>query len=240
MTGVTHTLKTVMAQQFRGSRPVKGGKNSKSRSKRGKRKLSKRQRAIYRRRRIVVGVALVVSLALVVFCVYSLSRGFAAIGTVIRHDEVYAISRDSVPEPNSVKKSGITDCSAKDLTLQLTAASQSVGVGGTMQFTAGMVYEGSGSCLVDGSDSNRVLTITSGNETIYRSDVCEVDARMLLMAKGDKDSQKIDWNTNANATLTECTDEDTWAKVNPGTYVAQLSLKDNPKVKSEQVVFTVQ
>ena len=34
------------------------------------------------------------------------------------------------------------------------------------------------------------------------------------MAKGDKDVQKVTWNTNANATLAKCTDESGWAKVN--------------------------
>ena len=60
------------------------------------------------------------------------------------------------------------------------------------------------------------------------------------VAKGDKDVQKVTWNTNANATLAKCTDESGWAKVNAGTYVAQLSLKDHPKVKSDPVTFTVQ
>lgn len=82
---------------------------------------------MYRRRRIVVGVALVLVLALIVFCVYSLGRGVGAINTAIHHDEVYAISRDTVPTPK--KTSGVKDCSAKDLSLDLSSASQSVPVG---------------------------------------------------------------------------------------------------------------
>ena len=176
-------------------------------------------------------------IALIVFCVYSLGRGIGAVNTMIHHDEVYAISRDATPAPKKV--SNVKDCSASDVTLQLSAASQSVPVGGSLDFTATIVHEGSGNCLVDGSDSGRVLTITSGQETIYKSDVCPADSRLLLMAKGDKDVQKVTWNTNANATLAKCTDESGWAKVNAGTYVAQLSLKDHPKVKSDPVTFTV-
>ena len=160
-----------------------------------------------------------------------------AVNTMIHHNEVYAISRDATPAPKKV--SNVKDCSASDVTLQLSAASQSVPVGGSLDFTATIVHEGSGSCLVDGADSGRVLTITSGQETIYKSDVCPADSRLLLMSKGDKDVQKVTWNTDANATLTECTDESGWAKVNAGTYVAQLSLKDHPKVKSDPVTFTV-
>ena len=177
-------------------------------------------------------------IALIVFCVYSLGRGIGAVNSMIHHDEVYAISRDATPAPKKV--SNVKDCSASDVTLQLSAASQSVPVGGSLDFTATIVHEGSGNCLVDGSDSGRVLTITSGQETIYKSDVCPADSRLLLMAKGDKDVQKVTWNTNANATLAKCTDESGWAKVNAGTYVAQLSLKDHPKVKSDPVTFTVQ
>ncbi|WP_170115059.1 hypothetical protein [Bifidobacterium callitrichidarum] len=206
--------------------------------KKRKRRISKKQQAIYRRRRIVVGVILLLILALIGFCIYSLGRGVSAINTAIHHDEVYAISRESVPTPK--KTSSVKDCSTKNLSLQLSSKSQSMPVGGTMEFTATLVHEGTGSCLVDGSDSSRILTITSGNETIYRSDVCPADSRLLLMAKGDKDSQQMKWNGNANATLTECTDQSDWPTVNAGTYVAQLSLKDDPKVKSEKVVFTVQ
>ena len=193
---------------------------------------------MYRRRRIVVGIALMAALAVVVFCCYSLARGAQAIGMMIDHDNVYAIARDEVPQVK--KSSGVKDCEAGSVSLQLSAQTQSVAVGGSMEFSAAIVHDGSGSCLVDGSDSNRVLTITTGNETVWKSDVCPADSRMLLMAKGDKDIQPITWNANANATLTECTDEADWPKVNTGTYVATLSLKDAPGVTSDPLVFTVQ
>ncbi|KAB7787359.1 hypothetical protein [Bifidobacterium cebidarum] len=206
--------------------------------KKRKRKISKKQQAIYRRRRIVVGVVLALVLALIVFCIYSIGRGVGAINTLIHHDEVYAISREATPTPKST--SNVKKCSANDLTLELSSKSQSVAVGGTMEFTATIVHDGSNSCLVDGSDSGRVLTITSGSETIYKSDLCAPDSRWLLMAKGDKDAQQLKWNTDYNATLTECTDEAGWSKVNAGTYTAQIALKDAPKVKSDPVTFTVE
>ena len=228
-----------------GANGPSGGPSQNNRSgKPRKRRISKKQQAIYRRRRIVAGTVLLLMVIInvresrQVFCVYSLGRGIGAVNSMIHHDEVYAISRDATPAPKKV--SNVKDCSASDVTLQLSAASQSVPVGGSLDFTATIVHEGSGNCLVDGSDSGRVLTITSGQETIYKSDVCPADSRLLLMAKGDKDVQKVTWNTNANATLAKCTDESGWAKVNAGTYVAQLSLKDHPKVKSDPVTFTVQ
>lgn len=215
-------------------RPSQNNRSGKPR----KRRISKKQQAIYRRRRIVAGTVLLLIIALIVFCVYSLGRGIGAVNTMVHHDEVYAISRDATPAPKKV--SNVKDCSASDVTLQLSAASQSVPVGGSLDFTATIVHEGSGNCLVDGSDSGRVLTITSGQQTVYTSALCATDSRMLLMAKGDKDIQQLKWNADSNAALTECTDEADWPRVNAGTYVAQLSLKDHPKVKSDPVTFTVE
>lgn len=222
-----------------GANGPSGGPSQNNRSgKPRKRRISKKQQAIYRRRRIVAGTVLLLIIALIVFCVYSLGRGIGAVNTMIHHDEVYAISRDATPAPKKV--SNVKDCSASDVTLQLSAASQSVSVGGSLDFTATIVHEGSGNCLVDGSDSGRVLTITSGQQTVYTSALCATDSRMLLMAKGDKDIQQLKWNADSNAALTECTDEADWPRVNAGTYVAQLSLKDHPKVKSDPVTFTVE
>ncbi len=202
-----------------------------------KRKISKKQQAIYRRRRIVAGTVLLLIIALIVFCVYSLGRGIGAVNTMIHHhDEVYAISRDATPAPKKV--SNVKDCSASDVTLQLSAASQSVPVGGSLDFTATIVHEGSGNCLVTGN-FGRVLTITAGQETIYKSDVCPADSRLLLMAKGDKNDRRsrgIPMRTprSPNARM---------SRVGPRSMrehvMAQLSLKDHPKVKSDPVTFTV-
>ena len=81
---------------------------------------AKKQQAIYRRRRIVAGTVLLLIIALIVFCVYSLGRGIGAVNSMIHHDEVYAISRDATPAPKKV--SNVKDCSASDVTLQLSAA----------------------------------------------------------------------------------------------------------------------
>lgn len=203
-----------------------------------KRKLSKKQRAIYRRRRIVVALALIVVVALAGFCGYSLVRGIGAIGAAINHGNIYAISRKAVPDPP--KSSGIKDCAKNTVSLTLTPAAQSVPVGGSLNFTATITYTGSSKagCLVDGSNENRVLTISSGDKTVWRSDSCPADSRMLLMSKGDADQQQITWN--ANATGSECADDSTLPKVNAGTYTARLSLKDQPEVVSDPVTILVQ
>ena len=107
-----------------------------------------------------------------------------------------------------------------------------------MEFTATIELVGNESCLIDGSTASRVLTITSGDDTVYKSDVCPVKSRMLLMASGDKDIQTIKWNTNR--TSDECHNDADLPKVDRGTYVARLSMRDLPEVTSDEVPFQVQ
>lgn len=208
--------------------PAQGGKKR-------TRTLSKRQRRIYRRRRIVVGVALLTALALTVFCVYSLVRGAVAVG-VRAMQGAPSVEREAMPDPAQV--TGVRECLAGEVTLQLVPSAASVGVGGSLDFSASITYTGSGSCLVNGSNGNRVLTITSGGDEVWRSDSCPVDDRMLLMAKGDVDTQTITWNANRSGS--ECVEDASLPKVDAGTYVAQLSLADEPDVVSDPVTFTVQ
>lgn len=203
--------------------------------KRRKRKLSEKQRRIYRRRRIVVGVVLVLVLALAGFCVYSIGRGAFAVGTLVAGHDV-GIARKAVPDPTP--STGVRDCVEDSISLELSTTTQTVPVGGSIDFAAGIVYSGTVSCLIDGSDANRVLTITSGDDQIWRSDSCPVESRMLMMAQGDKDIQTMRWNTNRSGS--ECVDDADLPKVAAGTYMAQLSLKDHPEVVSQQVPFVVQ
>ena len=206
--------------------------------KKRKRKLSKRRRAVYRRRSIVVGIALVLAVALTVFCVYSLGRGMAAIDTTIRHDDLMAVSRKPVPAPK--QKSKVKDCTASNVKLSLQSDSQSAPVGGSMKFTATIAFvpKDSSSCLIDASDHSRVLTITSGGDTVWRSDACDVDSRKLLLAAGDTDTQTMTWNTNRSGQT--CTEDSKLPKVDAGTYTAQLSMRDHPKIVSNKVTITVQ
>lgn len=211
---------------------------SKPRNRRPRRKLSKRQRQIYRRRRIVALIALVLALALTVFCVYSLGRGMMAIDAAVRHDDLMALSRKSVPTP--MRKSTVKDCTASDVKLSLQSDSQSVAVGGAMKFTATITYlqKGKSSCLIDAADDSRVLTIKSGDDTVWRSDACDADSRKLLLAVGDTDTQTITWNTNRSGG--SCAEDSTLPKVDAGTYTAQLSMKDHPKIVSNKVTVTVE
>lgn len=204
-------------------------------------KRTKQQQAVYRRRRIVVGVALVVVLSFIVFCLYSLSQGIVAVNREIHHADVYAISRKEVPTPTGQqKKSSVPDCDASDIALSLTPAASSFGVGGTMDFTASVKYNGSGKagCLIDVSQAGMVLTIKSGKDVIWKSNVCPVDSDYRLLAKGDEVKQTITWPGVRSGSA--CADAADLPKVDRGVYSAQLSVKGHAKTKSEPVGVTVE
>lgn len=201
-----------------------------------KRKISAKQRRIYRRRRIIAALVAVVFLVLCWGIGWLLVRGVSAVNYAINKDDINAISREAAPSPKEI--SGVQDCTGDDVDLTLSANSATASLGGSVQFVATIKHHGASSCLIDGSNASRVLTITSGNETIWRSDSCPVDSRMLLMAGNDKDIQTITWN--ANATTSQCQQDSALLNVQRGTYVAKLSLKEDAKVQSAPVSIAVQ
>ncbi|WEV59361.1 hypothetical protein OZX67_02000 [Bifidobacterium sp. ESL0728] len=273
--------------------------------RRNKRQPSKEMQRVYLRRRIVVGVVALVLLALIGFGIYALAtKVIATYGGHGGQSASSSVSSNHKKAPakkteksdndknNQANQSGVRKCGAKDVKLELSPASQSVELGGSLDFKATIRYEGSDSCVVDASNASRILTISSisdagsgassnsgsgsdgGNgsgaksgsnsksgsksgsssktnsdsdddsdadqtsnadtgDTIWSSAACPADPRNLLMAKGDKDVQKITWP--ADKTGATCVPDDQLPRVRRGTYLAQLSLKGHPGVKSEKV-----
>lgn len=229
-----------------------------------KRKISAARRRMYIRRRIVVCVGLLVLLAFCIFCIISIFKGISAIGTAINKHSDVTISKQLVPDPRPVGI--IKKCSAKDVRIELTSASQSVPMGGSVEFTARVVHEGDDSCRIDASDGRMVLTIGDSVsadksdksdksrekqekqekqqkiEPKWRSDVCEIPLKPLLIAKGDSYEKKIVWSTDATVgtpTGKDCLDDADLPKVSRGTYIAQIAHKDVSGLQSNPVVISV-
>ncbi|KFI69456.1 hypothetical protein [Bifidobacterium magnum] len=220
----------------RGGRPSTSQRTGKPQPKGAKKRLSAAQRnkrAMFMRRRIMLILAALVA----IFCVFSLIRGFIMIGQNIAAGDTSS-SRSAVPQPKATSK--VPMCGKDDIDLTLTPNTTTVGVGGSVTFTAKITYVGNSAegCFVDGEDDNRVLTITSGNNTVWRSDACPSTYRPLLVYKGGDDEQKIVWNTNASGD--ECVADADLPHVQAGTYVAKLVLKDDDTVVSDPVSITVQ
>lgn len=226
-----------------------------------KRKISAARRRMYIRRRIVVCVGLLVLLAFCIFCIISIFKGVSAIGSAISKHSDVTLSKQLVPDPRPVGI--IKKCSAKDVRIELTSASQSVPMGGSVEFTARIVHEGDDSCRIDASDGRMVLTIGDSVsadksdksdksrekqekqqkiEPQWRSDVCGIPLKPLLMAKGDSYEKKIVWSTDATVgtpTGKDCLDDADLPKVSRGTYIAQIAHKDVSGLQSNPVVISV-
>ncbi|ADP39292.1 hypothetical protein [Gardnerella vaginalis] len=226
-----------------------------------KRKISAARRRMYIRRRIIVCVGLLAVLVFCIFCIISVFKGIAAIGTAISKHSDVTLSKQLVPDPRPVGI--IKKCSAKDVRIELTSASQSVPMGGSVEFTARIVHEGDDSCRIDASDGRMVLTIGDSVsadksdksdksrekqekqqkiEPQWRSDVCGIPLKPLLMAKGDSYEKKIVWSTDATVgtpTGKDCLDDADLPKVSRGTYIAQIAHKDVSGLQSNPVVISV-
>ena len=215
-----------------------------------KRRMSEKKRRMYRRRRIAAALLAVLFLLVCAGLVWGVGAGIRALRGGNGAQGTSTSAQQQTPKTKSKDKdkqkkdsgkkrsSGAPDCSKGDLALELAAPDPSTGVGGSIDFTATIRHKGTGSCLVDGSDGGRVLIITSGQETIWRSDACPVGARTLLMATGDKDVQTITWN--ADSSQDSCLPDDQLPRVNAGSYQAKLVLKANPRVASQPVPVMVQ
>lgn len=196
------------------------------------------RKRLYRRRRIVFFSALAVVLALAVFTVYSLVRGAVSVHGMAGASAAPALSRAEVPA--APQRSKVETCTPGDVDVQLVPDATSVGVGGSLDFTERVAYVGKSpeGCRMNTAADSLVLTITSGSDVIWRSDVCEAAYRPRLFFADVTDEQKIAWNTNRAGT--SCVADDQLPKVDRGTYVAQLSLKDDPKVQSKPQTITVE
>lgn len=223
-----------------------------------KRNISAARRRMYIRRRIVVCVGLLAVLVFCIFCIISIFKGISAIGSAISKHSDVTLSKQLVPDPRPVGI--IKKCSAKDVRIELTSASQSVPMGGSVEFTARIVHEGDDSCRIDASDGRMVLTIGDSVsadksdksrekqekqqkiEPQWRSDVCGIPLKPLLMAKGDSYEKKIVWSTDATVgtpTGKDCLDDADLPKVSRGTYIAQIAHKDVSGLQSNPVVISV-
>lgn len=226
-----------------------------------KRNISAARRRMYIRRRIIVCVGLLAVLVFCIFCIISIFKGVSAIGSAISKHSDVTLSKQLVPDPRPVGI--IKKCSAKDVRIELTSASQSVPMGGSVEFTARIVHEGDDSCRIDASDGRMVLTIGDSVsadksdksdksrekqekqqkiEPQWRSDVCGIPLKPLLMAKGDSYEKKIVWSTDATVgtpTGKDCLDDADLPKVSRGTYIAQIAHKDVSGLQSNPVVISV-
>lgn len=216
-----------------------------------KRRTSEKKRRMYRRRRIAAALLAVLFLLVCAGLVWGVGAGIRALrggnggqgASTSAQQGVKTKSKDKQDKDqkkDAGKKrfSGAPDCDRGDLALELAAPNPSTRVGGSIDFAVTIRHKGTGSCLVDGSNGGRVLVITSGEDTVWRSDACPVGARTLLMATGDKDVQTITWH--ADRSQDSCQPDQKLPRVKAGSYQAKLVLKADSHVVSQPVPVMVQ
>ena len=197
---------------------------------------SAKWRRVYRRRRIAALVLLALAGAALVAVLWGIGQAADAVGRWIHSGDINAIERRGVPAPH--EQSGVADCGGENVSLQLSAPTSSTQVGGSITFVATIRHQGESSCLINGSDASRVLVITSGRKTVWRSDSCPSAARVLLMAGDDKDVRQLTWQ--ADATGDTCVAEASRQRVTSGSYVARLHLRGHPELVSPPVPVVVE
>lgn len=219
-------------------------------------------RKVYLRRRLIALLVLLLAVVLIVGLAIGLTRRFqgksrsgAAVGSAASSSvspsgkasqqgnqaqggqAEKGQQAESSSRSEKSKLSGIPDCTSENLDLGLTADPTTVEAGKTLVFKANLTHKGSRDCLIDASDGSRVLVISSGNTIVYRTDICDSQARMLLMTGKDQDSQQIAWNTKASTD--GCKADQDLKTVQPGNYTAYTYIKDDPALRSPTVPFIV-
>lgn len=176
------------------------------------------------------------------FIGYSLFRGVKAVVSLVRgRSQESSITREAAPR---VVQSdiGVAECTSSDITLSIGMSNVSVALGGSAQFEVSATYTQSASCLLDASNSSMVITVTSGDDMIWRSNVCDDDEHWLLLAKGDVYRATRTWNTVRSYESCQVDDSgneiaEESAHVNAGTYNATVTWDG---VTSDPVSFIIQ
>lgn len=155
--------------------------------------MSPARRRMYRRRRIAVSIVLLLLLALTIFCAISIVKGFAAIGSLIGSRHSNTITRIAVPQARKVGL--IANCGSQDVRLSLSAKSQTIPMGGSLQLKARIDYVGTSSCLIDASPAKLVLQISNS----------QTSQSQTSQQRQDEQSNKVEQSnkTNNNTTKSE-------------------------------------
>lgn len=166
--------------------------------------------AMYVRRRIFVGVIASFVLVIACFCVFSIAKGISDLsGGLFSFHEVN-ISRKSVPDPRPASLT--RDCTSQDLRLELSSKNQNVSMGGSLDFTARIIFVGKGSCLVDASNNSLVMAISDTNSSDTSKDKSEDNSDKGTTENSDKNSDKNseDLSKNSDKNSDEENKNDIW------------------------------
>ncbi|WFP16782.1 hypothetical protein [Citricoccus muralis] len=170
---------------------------------------------VYRRRRLVVGVAALVLLALVValvFWVVALVRGAgnaseepeptaspsASAESAAPSETGDAGSASAAPSDSSSAEAGDLEgtCTEDQLTVVASADAREYGPDENPIFELSITNDGDEACDTNVGTNQQVFTVTSGSDRIFATTDCQVDGtdQMMTLEPGQTETSRFEWD----------------------------------------------
>jgi hypothetical protein len=185
--------------------------------------------AVYRRRRLVVLVLAVLVVAAIV------AAGFWLAGLVgAGRDEASAEVAEAAAAPSApvASPAATAGCEDSDVVVRAETDAPAYGSGENPTLILEVANKGKSPCEVNvGTDAMEFL-VTSGDDRIFSSTDCQVDAEPLMMTLEPGKSEQARFTWERNRTAPGCTSVE--ANPQPGTYVLTTKLD---KKSSKKTVF---
>ncbi|WP_061963349.1 hypothetical protein [Demequina aurantiaca] len=198
---------------------------------------------VYWKRRLIVGIGIVVLIALVWFIVAKATDGSndpaATPSDAATTSPAPTSGATTSPDPSASANAAAASraCGPEDLTITTTANPADVAAGSPVTFDVDLAQDGSSPCLLDTTADGTELLITSGSDRIYSSTDCPADeavaATQLVLEPGTEDTVAVTWNGKRSAP--DC--EEVSASPRAGTYNAALTVQG---IESDSAVFRLQ
>jgi hypothetical protein len=184
--------------------------------------------AVYRRRRLVA-LALAV---LVVAAIVAAGSWVASLVGAGQEEAPAEAAPAAVPSSPAPSPAGTAGCKDSDVVVRAETDAPAYGSGENPTLILEVANKGKSPCEVNvGTDAMEFL-VTSGDDRIFSSADCQVDAEALMMTLEPGKSEQARFTWERNRTAPGCTSVE--AKPQPGTYVLTTKLD---KKSSKKTVF---
>lgn len=165
---------------------------------------------MYWRRRLVVLLVLVVVVAVVWILIAQPWRGWAATPTPTATGTPTPVPTLTVsaptPTPTSTEPAVAEPCVGSDLTVEPVTDSTEYAADANPQLSIRLTNTGESDCTINVGTSAQVFTITSGNDTWWRSTDCQVEPSdsVVLLAAGQsvESAQPLAWDRTRSSVST--------------------------------------
>ena len=148
--------------------------------------------AVYRRRRLVTLIALIVFLAIIGVSVWLLITRPWAEGSEEPTPEPSVTVTDTPtpdategtattsPEPTPDATPGIVACTARDIEVEAVTDAESYPAGVLPQLSISLTNRGSADCTIDVGSTTQVFTVSSGDDVWWRSTDCQENPSSMI------------------------------------------------------------